>query len=806
MSDPEPLEVIADTPLAHGRMTWRLQPGETSLVFVVKATFALTDGELTLLPEQPPVSGDEHFDDDPMQGLRMEGDFAILKPQGECLVAACCHPPGDAPVPASVAAFSIGAVRKEIAVFGNRRWRGGLLGRTTTDPEPFRHVRIRWERAFGGPGLDDNPIGMGTAPREDSDGESYWPMPNLERRDALLGSTDDRPRPIGFGPIPPTWPARQRLMGTYDARWREERFGMFPADFRYAYFNCAPPDQRIEGYWRGDEPITLTNLVAARPNVQTRLPGIRPRAFLTRRGPVGRFEEIPLVLDTIKVDGERERVQAVWRGLAPVDDEALGDVARLFVVDEPITSSRSLEDFASQLDAALRERALRAAGFVPQQPVASDARTLAFQKFVGTLSLSADELRDGTLLDAPAAPEPEVEPAGEATEAEAARARIDAAMRAAGIDPDALDAAPPPAVGPAPKPTRERLDAMFSELGREPPPELVELVDSLEAMHAAPPEGPPGQPPAAEPEVSSRERVVAAHAAGEPVRGDLTEVDLSGLELPGLDAAGAILTRANLRDAVLRGAKLAGASLTDVDAQRADLREADLTDADLTDARLTAADLSGARLDGVVAERVRLDDATLDGASLRRAELRGAELRAASLVEAVLDEADLTDAVLATARARGASLVDATLSGVNARAIDLTEAVLRKVRLSNGSDLSGALLERVDARGARIRGCTLEKAHLSRADLEDADLRGSDLTSAWLTQSSLRAAVLAGARLTGATLVKADLLGADLGDAVLDDANLRGASLFAAETLGARRAGALTEGADLGRTKWEQES
>jgi hypothetical protein len=84
-----------------------------------------------------------------------------------------------------------------------------------------------------------------------------------------------------------------------------------------------------------------------------------------------------------------------------------------------------------------------------------------------------------------------------------------------------------------------------------------------------------------------------------------------------------------------------------------------------------------------------------------------------------------------------------------------------------GADLRGAELEDADLRWADLSGANLFKAnlrwsHLYRADLsgahlEDANLRGADLSSA-----NLRGADLSRANLTVALLVKTDLRGASL--------------------------------------------
>ena len=56
-------------------------------------------------------------------------------------------------------------------------------------------------------------------------------LPNIELPEKLVQSKGDRPPPAGTFAISPAWRARQKLAGTYDARWRKTRWPWFPEDF-----------------------------------------------------------------------------------------------------------------------------------------------------------------------------------------------------------------------------------------------------------------------------------------------------------------------------------------------------------------------------------------------------------------------------------------------------------------------------------------------------------------------------------------------------------------------------------------------
>ena len=71
--------------------------------------------------------------------------------------------------------------------------------------------------------------------------------------------------------------------------------------------------------------------------------------------------------------------------------------------------------------------------------------------------------------------------------------------------------------------------------------------------------------------------------------------------------------------------------------------------------------------------------------------------------------------------------------------------ILRSTGSCPGCDLSGAMLDAVDAEGGEIWNANLRGARLYRAQLNNADLRGADLTGANLTRASLEGADLSGA-------------------------------------------------------------
>ena len=74
---------------------------------------------------------------------------------------------------------------------------------------------------------------------------------------------------------------------------------------------------------------------------------------VTSRRRAGRFEEVPLVLDTITIDADRGLALCVWRGTVELDHDALEPegLAKLFVMDEPNAERSSLEACHARMQA-----------------------------------------------------------------------------------------------------------------------------------------------------------------------------------------------------------------------------------------------------------------------------------------------------------------------------------------------------------------------------------------------------------------------------------------------------------------------
>lgn len=284
-----------------GATLWR-RSGQLWVTVIVKSTFALIpNGDMTLVDPVEVRRVEAHYGDNPARSVRASSDIAPYLEAVDILFVGHAYPPGGVPAPGVTA--RLGVVRgswslldKIIEVHGDR---ASSPGQPPSDPRPFQKMPLVYERAYGGIGSSENPLGVA--------------LPNL-----LYADPARRAEPAGFGPISCYWPLRKRLLRGYSRQLLDLRIAEIPDEFDAAYFQAAPPDQRIPSL-QGDELIILQGLHPAHPSLTTRLPGARAMARVYTGGGMGR----PFALNagTLFIDGDAERCSITWRGSFPVSGE-----------------------------------------------------------------------------------------------------------------------------------------------------------------------------------------------------------------------------------------------------------------------------------------------------------------------------------------------------------------------------------------------------------------------------------------------------------------------------------------------------
>ncbi len=289
-------------------------------------------------------------------------DMGMPKTRGEVLAAGSCFAPRGETVRGAKARIRVGSVDKTVNVFGDRFW---MPDGTISRPRPFAEQPIVYENAFGGAEYKPNPIGRGIDPVKGEDGENRVFLPNVEDPSNMVGAGDDRPAPAGFRPLNIMWPQRAGYNGTYDDRWKRERWPDMPDDTNYLLFNEAPKDQWITDFFRGDETIEVENMHPDMRLIQGALPGLRARMFVTLYEDYKPFTdlesfsesfiEVPARLETVWLFPSILRGVAIYRGSVENRDDEYRDAVRVFLEWERLSETPgTIEEYAEKQKEAMK--------------------------------------------------------------------------------------------------------------------------------------------------------------------------------------------------------------------------------------------------------------------------------------------------------------------------------------------------------------------------------------------------------------------------------------------------------------------
>lgn len=754
-------------------------------------------------------------------------DMGMPKSRAEVLLAAKAFPTGG-PRAACNLRVRVGSIDKTLRAVGDRTWHPVTGALSNIDA--FTEMPVTWQRAFGGEGFTQNPLGKGFAATQTDRGKLH-PMPNIEDPRRPVTSGQDRHPPVGFLPYDMSWPQRMAKVGTYDERWMRERYPGFPDDIDWTYFNGAPDDQQQRDFFKGDEAFTLEGMHPSRPVLEGRLPGVTSRVFVTMQGAEDELREIPVRAETVWFFPHIERGLIIHRGTIEINEDDGTDVLTLMLACERLGEPRTVDYYrqvhADRLDfqrggmMALRDRDLmppkregdtlegpqshldEMAALAPTGILRQNMRRRAEKELQVTRAKIAELGVDPDAVGVPSKlpPEPppptldelpdEVERLNKLTvelradaekQGEDAMKRMNAMMKEAGFDPDAAaargkrDGAGPPKFRAQTEMDRARqtiaegraagLNMAMIEGQLLDPKYEAKLVEVERRLREMYRIAAHHQDPAAR--LGGDEATRAREEILTAIaRGEsLVDRDFTGVHLAGADLVGADLRGAFLESADLTGANLQGADLTG-----AVLARAELTGANLTNAKLTSANLGKARLVRAKFDGADLDAAVLYGADLMSASFRGAKMKKVDLSEASFLETDFTEAV-----ATELTLLKCDLSGLEFTGADLSKSNFLEASIEGSNftraTLTGAVF--IDARGdgACFRDA---KADNIRA-LGKSSLARADFTGASLVRANFR-----GTKLVGASFAQSNLDGADL-----SECDLTGASFHRASAVEAR--------------------
>lgn len=337
------MNLVTTLPYRFLPLDCTLDPRKPETAFIVKGTFAMQHwrhAAPVAAEDQIDLAGDTPFMDEIGRSLSCASDLVPFKPFGEITLAGDCHAPDGAAATEVEVGLEIGKISKRLKVFGDRVWRHDATGRLRIEgPAPFRRMPLRWERAFGGLGVPENPMGRGVDPWTLEDGRKVLFLANIEQPANPIRLREQRGKPVCFAPISPQWQPRLGREGTRDQHWATFIAPLPPRDHDVRAAQAAPDDQWSDGYWAGDERIDLHNMHPEHGHYVTALPAMRLRLFVEAAAADGggpAFGEIPLALDTIHVDMAEERLVLVWRQRYRPRKAGAPEIEHAYLVEEPL--------------------------------------------------------------------------------------------------------------------------------------------------------------------------------------------------------------------------------------------------------------------------------------------------------------------------------------------------------------------------------------------------------------------------------------------------------------------------------------
>lgn len=680
---------INETNHKVGWITGKVNFPRNSATFIVKGTYDLSPGNPAVpSAEQFELVSDVFVNEDPTGALYYSSDFAYIKPRIDLLLVGHCYAPHGHAISSAEVSFGVGSFSKSLVVIGNRVSFPKMFGSTITNPEIFTKINISFENSFGGGAYDKNPIGKGYAEVQLSSGTKGHLLPNIESP----ADKNHKVQPIlaGFGPVPSSWPQCMCKTGTYDEKWFKWRWPWFPENFDWSFYNSALSDQQLSKQLKGNEKLRFVNLHPNHQIYDSALPETRVRCFYVPviGAPIG-FVEVPMILDTLWVDMDAEKLVLVWRGVVDIRSESLGENDQLLVISEPLaTPPRSIayyERLCMEKSKRLKEEIHNPRKEEPKATSATELHTTDDDVTnTDNSNLNVDSF-DRMAMDVL-----NQEPESESVCREWCLAHFTGGGNFDGLDLSGVDLSDSLLEG-ASFQGAILVDACFRRANLS----SVNFTDAI--LNGT--------------DFTDADLHMAVLTNSDVVSSRLVRANLNQAIIDYADFTHALFRYANLESCqgfkvILSHANLFGANLKHSVLPEADLSGSVLHMSDFTDASLVQASIEGAVGFPIQAERANLTQLRASNAILWQSNFRNVIAPQSIWQEAQLKDADFS----------GADLTGAEFEGASLPAANFTCAVLRKARMVNAN---------------------LYQAQMLNCDLFNSSLEKSDLTSANLSWSNL---------------------------------------------------------------------
>ncbi|MEZ4309420.1 MAG: DUF2169 domain-containing protein [Polyangiaceae bacterium] len=340
---------------------------------IAKATFAFAqDAPMPRVAPQEILTRESHLGNSPARSLRAAADLAPWVARPEVVLTGHAR-----------SAQKLRTMPVRLGVFEGTR---ALLDKMVLvrDDDGVDGVPLVYERAYGGVGCEDNPLGVGVA--------------GDERQPSLVDMSEPT-RPACFGPIGRSWPQRRKLLAGTPRKKVDAPIAELPADFDWRYFQTAPLDQQVERL-TGDEWIVIDGVHPTWPRVRVKLPSARARARIRGLASVpGQAPvELTLTADTLRIDADEQLCTLVFRGRFAVPAEAaLGALdieAGVETRGEPIAWSAEMPVVEAPAAGAPRPNLLRTRFADPDEGALDASEVLPFHEGSSPFAIPAPPIEE----------------------------------------------------------------------------------------------------------------------------------------------------------------------------------------------------------------------------------------------------------------------------------------------------------------------------------------------------------------------------------------------------------------------------
>ncbi len=324
------LQLKNKTPFEAGIAVFPDENGVDTLYVTVRATFELGKTLEVAAEQMPLVYADEYWGEPGQSSVKYASELHLTKPATDVVMTGEACAPDKKLVPQLDVMLMVGAKKKVVRVFGDRKWTNNVSGLRISPPIPFESMPLVYERAFGGvhevdPAKQEvlfdarNPVGRGFKGKRSKKELKDSLLPNLEDPAELISKPDDQPAPACFGYVAPSWEPRKPFAGTYDEAWQQKRAPYLPKDFDNRFFNAAHPDLVFDEYLKGGEPVAITNMSPNGP-LKFKLPICEVETLVHV---AGKTENPALNLETVLIEPNESRLSMLWRAAVQCDKKTL---------------------------------------------------------------------------------------------------------------------------------------------------------------------------------------------------------------------------------------------------------------------------------------------------------------------------------------------------------------------------------------------------------------------------------------------------------------------------------------------------